>query len=79
MVAGNANGAGLGDSECVSFECLHSLSASVSPLSPGSCSHVPGDSVGGGGDSPAKPPHRDKENDREFCFGDLFGRNIGIV
>ena len=50
----------------MSFECLQSQSASISPLSPGSCSHVPGDSVGGGGDSPAKPPHRDKGDAGQF-------------
>ena len=77
MVAGNANGAGLVCRDCVSFECLQSQSASISPLSPGSCSHVPGDSVGGGGDSPAKPPHRDRGNSREFVWG-ISGLKMGM-
>ena len=55
MVEGNANGAGLCGRDWV-LRRLQSLSTRISPLSPGSCSHGPGDSVGGGGDSPAKPP-----------------------
>ena len=68
----SANGAGLGGRRLVVSYPSDCRPVPV-PYHPVHVHMFSGDSVGGGGDSPAKPPHRDKEHSRDVLFGAFGG------